>query len=285
MALLSTVFDKAVGSTIDILGINTANKIICRILQRVNPVAIAEYGECRLMFSCPNEMTRWRVETFATKEPETLEGIDTLRPGEVLFDIGANVGLYSVYAAAKELTVVAFEPEAQNFSLLNRNVFLNRLADRVCCLNVAITDKDALDFLYLPTFEPGAALHNYGAATNWKHEHFEHVHKQAVLAFSLDSFLEKYPEHFPSHIKIDVDGLEAKVVSGAQRTLRDPRMATVAIELNEELEADILIRSTLLSYGYQQRSRRQGEMMKHSQYRNVFNYVFSKHVPAQTALR
>jgi hypothetical protein len=46
-----------------------------------------------------------------------------------------------------------------------------------------------------------------------------------------------------------------------------------------------LIRSTLLSYGYQQRSRRQGEMMKHSQYRNVFNYVFSKHVPAQTALR
>lgn len=279
MALLSKIFDKAVGSMIDILRVNSANRVVCRILQRVDPVLRAEYGGCKLVFSCPNEMTRWRVETFATKEPETLDWIDTMRPGDILFDIGANVGLYSVYAAAKNLTVVAFEPEAQNYSLLNRNVFLNGVADRVCCLNVAIADKDALDFLYLPKFEPGAALHNFGVATNWKHEHFEHVHKQAVLAFSLDSFLEKYPQRFPSHIKIDVDGLEAKVISGAQRTLQDRRLATVAIELNEELEADIGIRRTLLRYGFEQRSRRQADMMKHTEYRNVFNYVFSKQVP------
>ena len=48
---------------------------------------------------CTNEINYFRATTFETKEPETLEWIDTIPKNSVLWDIGANVGLYSLYAA------------------------------------------------------------------------------------------------------------------------------------------------------------------------------------------
>ena len=46
-----------------------------------------------MFFSVPNELNYFRVNTFSSKEPETLDWIDTLKPGTVLWDIGANIGL------------------------------------------------------------------------------------------------------------------------------------------------------------------------------------------------
>ena len=76
-------------------------------------------------FVCPNRTVSWRVTTFLTKEPETIEWIDTFAPGDVLFDIGANIGCYSIYAASRSVRVMAFEPESQNYALINQNIFLN----------------------------------------------------------------------------------------------------------------------------------------------------------------
>ena len=52
-----------------------------------------------LTFCVPNQLNRFRVDTFATKEPETLEWIETIPQGSTFWDIGANIGLYSLYAA------------------------------------------------------------------------------------------------------------------------------------------------------------------------------------------
>ena len=87
----------------------------------------------RLRFTVPN---RFRAKSFATKEPETLDWIDHLPQGCTLWDVGANVGLYSIYAAKKrECRVVAFEPSVFNLELLAQNFFLNSLQERVApCL-------------------------------------------------------------------------------------------------------------------------------------------------------
>ena len=58
-----------------------------------------KHGQTELVFAVPNQLNRFRINTFSSKEPETLEWIDSIPEGSVLWDIGANVGLYSCYAA------------------------------------------------------------------------------------------------------------------------------------------------------------------------------------------
>ena len=77
----------------------------------------------------------WRAETYETKEPDTIEWIDSFfREGDVIYDIGANIGQYSLYAAKKlkgNCRILAFEPEALNYSKLNKNIVLNNLTDSI----------------------------------------------------------------------------------------------------------------------------------------------------------
>ena len=68
----------------------------------------------KVKFFIPNEMTKWRVDTYFTKEPETLEWIDSFNKKEkiIFWDIRTNIGLYSIYAALKfeNIEVIALEP-------------------------------------------------------------------------------------------------------------------------------------------------------------------------------
>src|SRR5688572_2023380 len=84
-----------------------------------------------LTFLTPNSHCAWRVQTLYTKEPDTIAWINRMKPGDVLFDVGANMGQYSLLAAQRGVRVHAFEPEAQNFALLVRNIIVNNLTDPV----------------------------------------------------------------------------------------------------------------------------------------------------------
>ena len=89
-----------------------------------------EYNGCKLKFCTPNWISTERARSFTTKEPETLDWIDSLNHNEVLYDVGANLGIYSIYAAIKHknLKVYAIEPSVYNLELLQRNIVLNNLA-------------------------------------------------------------------------------------------------------------------------------------------------------------
>lgn len=76
-----------------------------------------------MTFVTPSQLSRWRVESIYSKEPWTLEWIASFQPDDLLLDCGANVGMYTVWAAAtRQVRVIALEPEAQNYALLNRNI-------------------------------------------------------------------------------------------------------------------------------------------------------------------
>jgi len=81
----------------------------------------------KIKFSIRNfsDICRFRAKTFSYKEPDTLEWIDGFETDSTLIDIGANVGIYSLYASYKINKIYAFEPDALNFSLLNLNIFDN----------------------------------------------------------------------------------------------------------------------------------------------------------------
>ena len=100
------------------------NKNITRqIIHKLN-----DGQELKLKLYTPNWRCRYGAESFSTKEPETLKWIDEYGGDGVLFDIGANVGLYSLYyAATKNSKVYAFEPSVFNVGLLAKNIHINNL--------------------------------------------------------------------------------------------------------------------------------------------------------------
>ena len=86
---------------------------------------IIKYKSHRLVFSTPNWLCKYRIDTFSTKEPETLLWLDSIPKGNVLWNIGANVRFYSIYAATIRNSIVyAFEPSVFNIKFFARNIFL-----------------------------------------------------------------------------------------------------------------------------------------------------------------
>ncbi|MDA0798784.1 MAG: FkbM family methyltransferase [Chloroflexi bacterium] len=190
---------------------------------------------------------RERVDAYLSKEPGTLDWIDqVVKPGDVFFDVGANIGQYGVYAALKAggtVTVRCFEPEAANYEALNRNIALNALSGTTTAYLVALSDELKLGALHLSgAADAGGALHQLDrVAEN------DSGRTQGVLAISLDTLVYDLGLPCPTHIKVDVDGHEEAIIRGASRLLADPRLLSVLIEVNE---GDDPIRLAFLNNGF-----------------------------------
>jgi FkbM family methyltransferase len=182
-----------------------------------------EYGPIK--FSCPNHLSEWRAETLLTKEPETIEWINSFTRDAVFWDVGANIGCYSLYAARRGHMVLAFEPAYHNYYLLNKNFELNRfsLTEAYC---VAIGSKTEIDILTLSSSEMGSAFHSFGDIRHTPR------YSQGAIAFSIDDLIEKFSLRSPTHIKIDIDGNESAVLSGARKTLTNPTLKSIMIEMD-----------------------------------------------------
>src|SRR4029450_4527251 len=89
----------------------------------------------------------------STRNPQRFPGLESFQPGETVVDIGANIGMYTIYAAAfAGARVFAFEPDALNYAELNKNIFVNQLNDRVSAFCLALTDESKVDYLNLGAF-------------------------------------------------------------------------------------------------------------------------------------
>ena len=204
---------------------------------------ICEVGEESILLDIESEIQEdgernyelWRAETYATKEPDTIEWINSFfQQGDVIYDIGANIGQYSLYAAKRlkgNCKILAFEPEALNYAKLNKNIVLNNLAESITAYCLAIADKMELDLFYVQRFTPGAALHSWKKPETQGEKPFTPKNKQGMIAVSLDDLTGRFSLTFPNHIKIDVDGIEELIINGAQNTLLDRRLKSVLVEI------------------------------------------------------
>jgi len=104
------------------------------------------------------KMTRYRASSFEYKEPETIAWIDSFAPGASLLDIGANVGVYSLYAASRGNAVVALEPDALNYALLNLNVRLNNFGNQIMPYLVAAHNEAKFSNFNISSYEWGGLL-------------------------------------------------------------------------------------------------------------------------------
>jgi FkbM family methyltransferase len=257
-----------------VLILNRAIRPSVRLVEQLHPIHTVKTASGNIRYECVSMITLWRAKTLFTKEPDTIEWLDSFGRDELLYDIGANVGMYSLYAASKGINVIAFEPESQNYAQLNRNIFLNQLQNRVTALNLAIGKNSSIDYLYLSGFTVGGALNNLGSSVDYNHRPIESKFKQGVMSISLDDLIEKYNIPVPNHIKIDVDGLEAEIISGAEKTLSYKELKSVLVELNESIPEDSNVIKILQNNGFVLKGKYHAPMFDLTEYKNIYNYIF-----------
>jgi FkbM family methyltransferase len=220
------------------------------VADRLNRLQYHVNDESDYIFAANNPLLLWRARTLFTKEPETIQWIRSLSPEDVLYDVGANVGIYSIYAGFRCARVFSFEPESGNFSVLNQNIRLNGLSDRITAYPLALSDRTQLDMLRLSDARPGAALHSFAADIDFRGQPFKPVFRQGALAVTLDSLIFDFGLQFPTHIKLDVDGLEAAIVRGGAKSLADLRLKSILIEINENLVDHVAAKESLVDLGF-----------------------------------
>lgn len=209
-------------------------------------------------------------------------------PGEVLWDIGANIGLYSLYAArAKGVNVFAFEPESTNFGRLNNNIYMNQLFGQVTAYNVTAGGGEKFDLLYLNPHSqlhyeaeglvPGASMHNVGSNIDYANKEFEPHFRQGVFITTGDRLVEHWGIEFPNHVKIDLDGLEEEIIFGMQSVLADLRLRSLLVEVSAKCGEKDRICKEMIRKGFRpvgDFDKLSSEQLKGTPYENCHNMVF-----------
>jgi FkbM family methyltransferase len=246
--------------------------------ERLSPHYTIERDGVRVLFATPNRPTLWRVQTLFTKEPDTIDWIAGFAPDDVLVDIGANVGMYTIWAArTRGVRVWAFEPEAQNYALLNRNIHANGLDERVQAFCVALADAPGFGRLYLSDVFAGGSCHSFGTSLDHNNRPRSSSFAQGCVSATLDDMVAGGALPVPTHVKLDVDGIEPKVVAGAKRTLADPRVRSVLIEINTALDDHWEIVDTMLELGFNySQAQVDAAQRREGAFKGVGNYVFRR---------
>lgn len=187
-------------------------------------------------FYTPNWICRYRADTFSIKEPETLKWIDMYGDGGVFFDIGANIGLYSIYyGMTKKGNVYAFEPSVFNLALLTKNINANNLQRNIRIIANPLTEANQFADFNLTTTEQGGALSAFGVDFGQDGKPLSKVFSYQTLGFTLDFLFEAgMLKEIPAMIKIDVDGIEHLILRGAIKTLSNPICKTVLVEVSKD---------------------------------------------------
>lgn len=197
-----------------------------------------DYAPADIMLRVTSK-TEWRRLRSCSKEPFTVAWIERMIDGgDVLYDIGANVGAYSLVAARKPTgaaRVFAFEASLENVAALGHNIVLNDVAGDVTPLPIALSNTNGLGTFNLRRLEPGSAKHMLEAES----PDGPTLYAQPVITYRLDDLIRLLNLPLPHHIKLDVDGSEMAVLEGAAQTLASPALKTMLVEVSTELSAEV----------------------------------------------
>ncbi len=176
-------------------------------------------------------------------EPELVEWIRTyLKPGQVFYDVGANVGAYSLLAAKCHrgtVKVFAFEPAAPTAAMLMNNIIYNGCSQTVSSMSFPLARKPTLaPFNYHRSVRPGGAMHAFGEAVHYGAEAFQPVFQEYMVSTTLDQLVNEFKLPAPNHIKIDVDGLESEILAGGEAVLRSGAVESIFFEVGAKLDLE-----------------------------------------------
>jgi FkbM family methyltransferase len=164
---------------------------------------------------------------------------ELVRPKMTVWDIGANVGLFSFAAAALGAQVVAVEADIWLANLMQRSVLLNQLP--VTVLPAAVDDHHGVSKLYIS--DRGRASNSLGGSGP----------AQTVVTITLDSLLDHFSA--PQVLKIDVEGMEYAVLNGARKVLQSRPVLFCEVSEHHDSIGELLRQANYKVYAARESNR------------------------------
>ena len=200
---------------------------VIKFLRLGNPVSLKiSVPKYNYKVLCP--IKKEEVINMTIREDDIIEHF-TPEQGDIVIDIGANIGRYTIISSKRVGTkgkVVAIEAHPGNFEILNRNIKLNQLTN-IIPLNYAAYSKETKIKLYVPDEESGYTIY---------HTLMERTGKKfvEVNANTLDYLLQlnQIRQEEVNWIKIDVEGAEFEVLKGATNVLSKSKDIALLIEVH-----------------------------------------------------
>lgn len=179
-----------------------------------------------------NSITKYRNDTFFTKEPETLEWINSFKKNENFWDVGANVGLYSIYAAQiASCNVIAFEPSVFNLELLAKNIYKNSLHHKITIFPFSVSNKILISNFRNTSVAHGAAFSTLENKNLRKKQILNDECFYQIPTLTLDSIIDTFKVAPPKYLKIDVDGFEYEILMGSRSILN--HITSILVEIDQ----------------------------------------------------
>ena len=198
-------------------------------------IRVIVHQNVELKLFVPDELNDWRAITFASKEPETLAWIDTFENSSVFWDVGANIGLYSIYAAEKKsCKVVAIEPSIFNLEILAKNVALNNAERLVTIFPIALTNQNSQGLFSMSSDEVGGALSTFGKDYGYDGKKLDFKFQFQGIGMRMDNAVDLWGLDQPDYVKVDVDGIEHLVLEGFGEKLK--KVKSLLIEVNKDFK-------------------------------------------------
>ena len=147
-----------------------------------------------------------------------------LRPGDVVVDVGASIGVVALLAAKLGCRVLAIEAESANYERLRANIALNGL--RLEPLRLAIADYSGTATLYV--FSPDRRGHHTLARDDAA------IGNQTVDCTTIDELLARTGIERVDLLKIDVEGAEPEAFAGASESLARGAIRKIVFEISRE---------------------------------------------------
>ena len=240
-------------------------------------VSNVKYQGTELSFITPNNLNKFRINSFASKEPETLEWIDSIPQGAILWDVGANVGLYSCYAAkSRNCMVYAFEPSIFNLELLARNVYINQLTDLVTIISLPLCEAISKSSMNMTSTDWGGALSTFGQNYGFDGNKMDSLFEFSTVGISMDKAVSVLGLEQPDYIKLDVDGIEHLILSGGKQVLANVKGVLVEVNDNFKQQASSVI-LTLEEAGLSLKEKRHAEIFDKSDlFQNTYNQIWTR---------
>jgi len=229
----------------------------------------------------PNYLCKFRGDTFSTKEPETIDWMDRYGGKDcVFFDVGANIGIYSLYYASKHHgKTYSFEPSVFNSKQLAKNISTNKLHDLITIVpNPLSSNSGGATFINGDESE-GGSLSAFGVDYGFDGTSIKSDIQYGLMGFTLDTMMElKLFSDDPTLMKIDVDGIEHLILEGAAKTLRSDKLKSILIEVNDNFSTQSKqVINLLLEAGFKLQKEAQSVFLHDSElFGATYNQIWVK---------